>query len=361
MKKILCLIDSLGSGGAQRQIVGLAYLLRENGYDVHLACYHPIYFYEDWVISHHIPLIKLLPKHDKISKYLTIRKLQKRECFNWIIAYIDGPTVISALLKCLLGGFNLIVSERNVTQRISKVERIKFFFYRFADFIVPNSYSQQRFIETNYPQLAKKTVTITNFVNTDEFVPMDEIPMKNNIIKVLVVGRINPQKNIKRFLQALKVVERKHLPLSVKWIGDVDDMNIAYNKECLNLVHELRLEAMIQFYPATRTIIKEYQQCDVFCLPSLFEGFPNVVCEAMSCGKPIICSHVCDNPYIVQEGINGFLFNPLSIDDIYKSLERFCQMDWEQRTQMAQNSRSIAIDLFSEKAFISKYIHLIEK
>ena len=147
MKKILCLIDGLGSGGAQRQIVGLANLLKNIGYDVSIACYHQVYFYEEWIVSHQIPLIKLHPNPNRLSKYLSIRNLQKKERFDVIIAYLDGPTVISCLLKCLQGGFKLLVSERNVTQNLCLSEKLKFLVYRFADSIIPNSYSQQDFIQ----------------------------------------------------------------------------------------------------------------------------------------------------------------------------------------------------------------------
>ena len=54
MKKILCLIDSLGAGGAQRQMVGLATFLKEKGYDVVVAIYHKDngeLFYADNLLS----------------------------------------------------------------------------------------------------------------------------------------------------------------------------------------------------------------------------------------------------------------------------------------------------------------------
>lgn len=55
-----------------------------------------------------------------------------------------------------------------------------------------------------------------------------------------------------------------------------------------------------------QSIEVEYRKADVFCLPSLYEGYPNVVAEAMSCGLPILCSNVCENPYIVEEGAMAF-------------------------------------------------------
>ena len=63
-----------------------------------------------------------------------------------------------------------------------------------------------------------------------------------------------------------------------------------------------------------------YQKVDLFCLPSIIEGFPNVICEAMASGLPVICSNVCDNPFIVKSQENGFLFKPEDPTDIADNL-----------------------------------------
>lgn len=97
-----------------------------------------------------------------------------------------------------------------------------------------------------------------------------------------------------------------------------------------------------------------------FCLPSLYEGFPNALCEAMSCGLPIVASNICDNPDIVEDGVNGFLFDPLSIVDIADKIELLFKLDNESIIQMRKLNRLKSEDLFSEKKFIEKYINLIE-
>ena len=118
---------------------------------------------------------------------------------------------------------------------------------------------------------------------------------------------------------------------------------------------------MFKIFPATTQIVDHYHSCDVFCLPSLYEGFPNVVCEAMSCSKPIACSNVCDNPDIVQNGVNGLLFDPKQPHKIYQALKQMVDMTYEERMRWGQQSRSIAESLFSQDAFVAKYIQLIER
>lgn len=81
----------------------------------------------------------------------------------------------------------------------------------------------------------------------------------------------------------------------------------------------------------------------------------------MSCAKPILCSNVCDNPFIVQEGRNGFMFDPTNEDSMFFAFLKFSKLSIKERIAMGDVSRGIAVDKFSEKAFVDKYIQLIEK
>lgn len=125
-------------------------------------------------------------------------------------------------------------------------------------------------------------------------------------------------------------------------------------------VKKLGLENWVSFHPATSKILDNYQRCDIFCLPSNYEGFPNVICEAMSCGKPIVCSRVCDNPFIVKEGENALMFDNTNVKDIADKLEQICSMSKEELKQWGHCSREIAVNLFSQESFVEKYIKLIE-
>jgi len=48
---------------------------------------------------------------------------------------------------------------------------------------------------------------------------------------------------------------------------------------------------------------------DAFVHPSFYEGMPNVVCEALAAGLPVLVSDVCDHPLLVEKGVQGFLFS----------------------------------------------------
>jgi len=256
----------------------------------------------------------------------------------------------------------LLVSERAVIQNISVSHRIKFYLYKWADFIVSNAQTQTNLIDDNFKHLHSKTITIRNFVETDYFVPpTTKINSNNKVIRMLVVGRIAKQKNILRFMRAVNDVLKTGIKLEVKWFGNVSVGQQTYSNEVRSAFETYNFDGAFEFYPATNNILKEYQTCDVFCLPSLYEGFPNVVCEAMSCGKPVLCSDVDDNSFVVHHQENGLLFDPTSVEDMACKIRDFCLLSQKERANMGHRSREIALIDFSGESFVNKYIELIDK
>lgn len=361
MKRILCLIDTLGMGGAERQMIGLALFLKQKGYHVDLVTYYDHDFYAELVDRYGLGSVTLHVKESKWSKLQAVKRhIKQAGGYDWVIAYKNGPAIIGCMLKMMGAKFRLIVSERNTNQSISRGDKLKFFFYRWADYVVPNAYSQEHFIKQHFNALSGKTVTITNFTDTDHFRPVDS--PTNDKINIMTAARVAKQKNILNYLEAIKRLKADGYAPKVHfdWYGDVQTGEEAYGEACYNKRIELGVADMMAFHPATTSIVKHYQACDVFCLPSIYEGFPNVVCEAMSCGKPIVCSRVCDNPHIVQEGVNGLFFNPNDVDSIYQGLKQMIEQSKEERAKWGNKSRQIAETLFSKEAFVQKYIQLIE-
>ena len=137
----------------------------------------------------------------------------------------------------------------------------------------------------------------------------------------------------------------------VLWYGDVPD---AYYKECERVLKKNGIEDVFEFAGRSQDMVKVYQSADIFCLPSIYEGFPNVLCEAMSCGLPVVASNVCDNPDIIDSSC-GVLFDPLDEVDMYYKLKAMLEKSDKEWEAYGLACRKKAIEMFSKDSFVEKY------
>lgn len=356
MKRILCLIENLSQGGAERQLVGLACMLKDKGFPVKLITYNEDSLYKHILDENGVENEYVAKAHNKIRRIPSLVRIIKAYNPDVLISYLSIPSAIACLAKMLGGKFKLIVSERNTTQALTFREKVIFHLYRYADVIVPNSYSQTDFLCSNYPAYIGKITTITNFVDTDVFHPREKREVES-LHSFLCVARIAPQKNVLKFLEAIKILKDKGLNFHINWFGQ---KSIDYYEVCDNKRLELGLEDYVTFHDPVTDILAEYNRADALVLPSLYEGFPNAVCEGMSCGLPILCSNICDNKRIVNDRVNGLLFDPTSVINMAETMGKFMSMTESKRQEMSLQSRKSALEAFSKETFIKKYIDLIE-
>ena len=306
--RIVLFTDSLGAGGAQRQLVGLAKLLKDAGEDVTVLTYHCDEFYAPFLDENGIRYVLLNDAQRALKRIVKVCRYVRHEKPDVLIAYQEVPSLIACIAKILNPEIKLIVSERNTTQKIDKVLKIRFFLYRWADAIVPNSYSQENFIRGYCPRLMDKVKTITNFVDLSKFsVPQNKRRSAKPVI--MVAATIFNSKNTLGLIEAVNLIPKPDRNFVIKWYGYSERFGDYYN-QCIAKIASYGLEEYIQLLPKTQNISECYQEADYFCLPSFFEGTPNVICEAISCGLPVLCSDICDNAIYVHEDENGFLFDP---------------------------------------------------
>lgn len=353
MKRILCLIENLGSGGAERQLTGLAVMLKQQGYDVEVWYYVQREFFVPVLNENRVGTRFLADAANPRKRFFAFRRHIRQWKPDTVISYSASPSMIVCLMEMLGAKFRLIVSERNTTQKLNRREKIKFFLYRWADVIVPNSQSQANFIDKNFHRLTNKVKVITNYVDTNRFSPTTVSVSKHEETRMVCVCSMMPQKNIPRFVETIAKVVSDGFKIRVDWFGQ--DLQDDYSRQVHASVKDKGLEKVMVFHEPTSAIEDEYRKADVFCLPSLYEGFPNVLCEAMSCGLPVLCSRVCDNPNIAREEENGLLFDPMDIDDMAATIERYLDLSMNEKTEMGKKSREIALSMFSKDRFIQEY------
>ena len=352
MANILCFIDNLGSGGAQRQMIYLVKVLREAGHDVSVLTYFPTLFYAQEFKNLKVKYICPKDADNKFKRIpLIVNKIRKYNP-DVVISFLDTPNIIACLAKVITrANWKLIVSERNTTQILTRSEKFKFKLFKAADIIIPNSFAQQDFIKKNFPTLAPKTNVIVNMVDLERFSPINSQPT-NGITKIVLAATIWPPKNTLGFLKAVKqVIQRGYDNFKIDWYGLVCEDD--YSKECQNLVKTDNLDNWVTLHPKTQQIEDIYRSADWFCLPSFYEGTPNVICEAMACGLPILCSDVCDNSHYVKDGLNGFTFNPTNTKEIADAIIK--AITTKDIIEMGQENRRVAEMSFSFESFSNRY------
>ena len=350
----MCFIESLEAGGAQRQLIFLASLLKKKGYCPIIVTYYPNDFYTDTLASLGIEHIFLETRNSKLSRLTAFWKVLKNQSPSCVVCFEESASMILCPFRMLLK-FKLIVSERNATLKIGLREWLRFQLYRAADHVVCNSMSKCKYMEEKTPYLRSKTSTIINYLDTEQFKPISANKHSSKR-SLLVLARVVPQKNVLRFIEALKMVRDDGYELFVDWHGQPIE---PYLTTCQKMISQYQLGDMLQIGSPISHVERVYNQYDGFCLPSIFEGFPNVVAEAMSCGVPVICGNVCDNKYLVGEKGN-LVFDPYDVADMKDKIEQFCRLSEEQLEATGKDNRKRALEIFSSERFINAYVKLME-
>lgn len=162
------------------------------------------------------------------------------------------------------------------------------FAYRNADRIILTSEEAKHFVIDRFTVPAQKISIIPNFVDTDLF---KSLPIQKEPRRIIAIGRLEPEKNILALVEALK-----GLDASLVLIGTGSLRSTIKSRASLIGVHVEFMGVL----PQSR-IVEELNKSSIYILPSLYEGNPKTLLEAMACG---ICCIGVDVP-----GINTLITN----------------------------------------------------
>jgi len=197
-----------------------------------------------------------------------------------------------------------------------------------------------------------------NGVDIDSFNPdieVEDIKKKYELegkITVLFVGRLAKIKGVEYLLKALDLMvnEFGYNNMLFVLVGSPEfhavDKSITI-EEMLGFVRRYRLEKNIIFTGSLpmEEVRMLYVAADIFVLPSLGEGDPLVVPEAMASGKPIIGTKVGGIPQKIRDKWNGFLIDPADERQLANKIKYLIDNPKE-RQRMGENSRKYAEEEF---------------
>ena len=105
----------------------------------------------------------------------------------------------------------------------------------------------------------------------------------------------------------------------------------------------------------------EYLAADVYVIPSTLEMASVSQLEAMSYSLPVICSDTNGTACYVEDGVNGFLFNPENTDDIVTAVQKALALSKEDRIRMGERNRQLCLERNTEEVFLKSYEELINR
>ena len=205
-----------------------------------------------------------------------------------------------------------------------------------ADALVANSEGLKSIAHRVEPSV--EIEVIPNGIDTHRFRPSKE-KRKGDVIRILFVGRLEPYKGLDDLIEAIALIKpRLTCGLAVDIVGDGslrDDLPEQIRRS------DVSQEVHFRGGVSPDCIPFEFQKADVFVLPSIVEGMPNVVLEAMASGIPVVATRIPGSQELVIDGQTGLLVPHSSPAELGRALLRLIE-DRRGREQMGRNGRSSA-------------------
>ena len=347
--KILLFIDDLGSGGAQRQVTNLAIALKARQIDVQLAIYHaaPGDIFRPAIDAAGIAVHRLTKKRKySLDIPLQLSWLFRQHRFDAVFSFLDAANFYAEIARLLNPGQRLIVSERSsyLAETGVVLPIVRRIFHGFASVIVCNSESQTSWLK-RFPWLSRKVVTIYNGYRFSEWTLL--LPPVVGAIKLLAIGRLYPLKNPKLLAQAMiELYEKTGKMPHLTWVGRTESSaaDRSYVDETRTLIASHTVLSEHWLWAGEQTDVTPFlNDCHALIHPSDCEGLPNVICEALLAGRPVLATDICDNGRLVVSGQRGLLFGELSIQGIAAAMADLYNLDNDRWQQWSQNARSFAV------------------
>lgn len=338
--RIFLVIATLTAGGAERvmSLLANAWANKPN-VEVHLVLLSDDeVFYE---LDKRIVIHKLLfPLRPSPLKRVTgfaklgakLRKLVNVHKPDFVLSFMNKYNIFTIL--SLLGTQNRVfVSERDSpTEKIPRLrELLRNLTYRYATGVITQTHSSKQFIEE---QTGSKNVIV--IPNPIKQIQLQEQTRKEKII--LNVGRLVKKKGQKYLLEAFA---RLNCPgWKLVFIGDG-----ALRNELESLAEALHISESVVFLGTVKDVDAWLGRASIFAFPSVLEGFPNALAEAMCAGLPCVSFDCETGPReIIIDGFNGYLVEERDIEGLTQKIQLLID-DEALRTSLSVKALEIRKDL----------------
>jgi len=337
MAKIGIFLSSFGDGGAHKNMMHIAEWLTKQGHTVEL-----IITKSDGPMEHAVPdnvsIYNLGSSRVRYSLYRFIKYFQKSE-FDSILATPTTCTLIAGITDILINSDTKVTLRVPVTlsneRYYTNPKGIEHLFpivtkyvYSKSESIIAISNGVKSDTMKTFDISGSNIKTIYNPAVTDDIFDKMKEPVEHPFFKeenkvFIAVGRLVEQKGFNTLINAFESVE-KQTGAKLIILGDGKE-----KKNLVKLRQDLSLTDSVSFVGFVKNPYKYINNADVFVLSSLWEGFGNVVAEALACGTPVVATDCDSGPAEILD--NGKYGKLVPVGDVNKlSREMVDVLDQEQ-------------------------------
>lgn len=375
-KRIVILINSLRGGGAERVAVTLADKLAKQGHEVCIVT-HADMSEDFYVVPKNVRRVRLRQKNklatSVISRLLIhfqaaliFRRFLKKTDTDIVIGMMTWSALI-ALLAVWGTRTRAVTAERNAPWMESRPRSTQVFtrllYRRAAAHVAQTSKTAEWLIQT---QAANNVRVIPNAVGRSvdakgpKIAPHSIVPSSAKVL--LAVGSKMHQKGFDMLVKAFSAlsITGQEWHLVILGLHAQADINSNAKGYLAHLANERHIGHRLHMPGPATNLGDWYKRSDIFALTSRYEGFPNVLLEAMAAGTACIAFDCETGPSdIIEHGINGLLVPRENIRALTETIQLLAD-DQPLRASLGSASRNI-IHKYSWRTILSKWEQLLKE
>lgn len=238
-----------------------------------------------------------------------------------------------------------------------KVKYLKSLALQVVDYVFIESQKQALnvFTQKQYSRHKRSFITFHKGIDTQEFSPVhSEQINKKGRFKIGTAASLTPRKGLEYVIEAMPEIIQAHDDTKLFIAGDISEGNKEYIQKLNNQIEQHGIVEQVEFTGWVDNMPKYLNTLDVFILPSLNEGIPGAVREALAVEVPVVATDVGGTSEAVIEGETGFLVDPRNSEQLADRVIRLLNNS-EMRRQMGKNGRNHIKKNFSIESYVQKY------
>lgn len=361
MLRVLQFIPTLDRSGAEKQMVLLAEGLPRDRFEVEVAALTRLGPLETELRAANIP-VTLIGKHFKVDPFALARltRFIKRKKFDVVQTWIFAANVYGRVAAHAAKVPVVVTAEMAVDDWKGKTHRaIDRRLAPWTDRLVGNSNAVVDYYrEVGVPE--DRLAMIYSGIANEEPPDVDpaairaEFGFGPNDPLVLFAGRLAPQKAVDDLLTALDVLQHVEPNLRTLIVGDGP-----LRDRLRAMSHAFQLDDRVKFLGHRNDVPRLLAAADMLVLPSLYEGLPNVVLEAMRFRKPVIATDAPGTTELVVDGVTGLLV-PRQLPTALAKAIRDLARDPARRQTLGEAGRARVEAEFTIHQMIDQFANLYE-